>query len=162
MQLQNLTKTTTRRRKRLGRGYTGGHYSGKGLNGQKARSGVSRAHTFEGGRTPLARQLPKNKGMKSLQRNRAEVNLGDLKNFAAKATIDVNALRAAKLVPNGTRWVKILSHGDIAQPLTIRVQAISEAAKKKLEAAGGAFHPIVTPSKLTKKQQKKRDQATKA
>ena len=161
MQLQKLAKTT-RKRKRIGRGYYGGHYSGKGLNGQKARSGVSRAHTFEGGRTPLARQLPKIKGMKSLQRNRAEVNLGDLKNFTAKTTVDVAALRAAGLVPNRTRYVKILAEGDVAQALTVRVQAISAEAKKKLEAAGGKFHPIITPSKLTKKQQKKRDQATKA
>ena len=128
-------------RKRVGRGPGSGHgkTATKGSKGQKARSGGGKAGGFEGGQMPLYRRLPK-RGFLPFggKTEYAIVNLKSLAGFAAGSMIDPDSLVAARLVKNGHRErVKVLGSGDVEHSLTVRVHAISESAKVKIEAKGG-------------------------
>ncbi len=129
-----------KRRKRLGSGESSGKgkTSGKGHKGQKARSGGSIRLGFEGGQMPLIRRLPKrgfnNAAFKTLY---GIVNLDDLNEFADGATVDEAALREQGLVRGTVDGIKILARGELTRKLTITGAKFSEAAKRKIEAAGG-------------------------
>lgn len=128
--------------KRLGCGESSGHgkTSGKGHKGQKARSGGSIRLGFEGGQMPLIRRLPK-RGFNNNQFKLkiGVVNLRDLnEKFEDGATVDEKALRAAGLVRGTLDGVKILAVGDLAKKLTLISVKVSEAAKEKIEKAGGS------------------------
>ena len=87
--------------KRVGRGDSSGHgtYSGRGLKGQKARSGGGVRPGFEGGQLPLIKRLPRKRGFVNIFRTKyAEVNLGQLKRFSAQTEVTPEALREAGLV----------------------------------------------------------------
>jgi large subunit ribosomal protein L15 len=132
---------STHYRKRVGRGIGSGlgGYSGKGGKGQTQRSGGSIRRGFEGGQTPLHRRLPKFGFTNVAFANEFEVvNLGQLERMSG----DVNpeTLKAAKMI-QGTR-VKLLAKGTLKKDLKVRVQKISEAAKKAVEAAGGSVEII--------------------
>jgi large subunit ribosomal protein L15 len=126
--------------KRLGCGESSGHgkTSGKGHKGQKARSGGSLRLGFEGGQMPLIRRIPK-RGFNNANftTTYAPVNLAELE--ALNLTeIDQAALRKAGLVNGNWDGVKILGGGDITKKFTVKCHAISESARKKIEAAGGS------------------------
>lgn len=129
-----------RRRKRVGRG-TGsgkGNTSGRGNKGAGARSGTKHRPWYEGGQMPLAMRLRK-VGFRNPFRKPAEiVNLKDLERFGAGALVDARALKEAGLVRRTEGPVKVLGYGEIRTALTLRVHAISAAARQKLEAAGGS------------------------
>ncbi len=131
----------TRRRRRVGRGPGSGlgKTSGKGHKGQKARSGGGKAGGFEGGQMPLYRRLPKRGFVPFGGRSEyAVVNLEALGGFAEGAVVDPAALADAGLLKRAQRdRVKILGDGDIAHALTVRAHAVSESARKKIEARGG-------------------------
>lgn len=140
MQVHEFT-VQRKRRKRVGRGIGSrrGTYSGRGIKGQKARAGARVRPGFEGGRTPLVQRLPKRRGFRSPHPKAAIVNLGMLAlRFPSGTTITRAALVRAGLAPAGRQPIKILSNGDIHQPLTIQGLAVSASAKAKIEAAGGA------------------------
>ena len=129
------------RRKRVGRGPGSGHgkTATKGHKGQKARSGGGKVGGFEGGQMPLYRRLPKRgflpPGGKT---GYAVVNLKSLLAFEASATVDPDGLAEAGLLKNSERArVKILGTGNVVHALTVRVHAVSEPARAKIEAAGG-------------------------
>jgi large subunit ribosomal protein L15 len=130
-----------RRSKKIGRGPGSGHgkTSGKGHKGQKARSGGGKTGGFEGGQMPLYRRLPKRGFLPHGGKTRyAIVNLKALAGFAANAVVDPDALVAAGLIRRSDRdQVKILAEGDLAQALTVKAHAVSEAARTKIEAKGG-------------------------
>lgn len=136
------------RRKIVGRGPGSGHgkTSTKGHKGHKARSGGGKAGGFEGGQMPLYRRLPKRGFLppgSSGKEPGAVVNIKSLGSFAANATVDPDALVAAGLLKKRDRVrVKLLGEGDVAHGLTVRVHAISEAAKTKIEAKGGRVELI--------------------
>ena len=137
-----------KRRKRVGRGPGSGHgkTSTKGSKGHKARSGGGKVGGFEGGQMPLYRRLPKRgffpPGGKT---EYAVVNLKSLATFGASTTIDPEGLVKAGLVKNGERSrVKLLGTGDVAHALTVRVHAVSESARGKIEAAGGRIELLPT------------------
>jgi large subunit ribosomal protein L15 len=144
MRLHNLAPRpgAKKRRKRLGSGESSGlgKTSGKGHKGQKARSGGSIRLGFEGGQMPLIRRLPKrgfnNTAFKTVY---AVVNLEALESFDDGATIDEAVLRKAGLVRGTIDGVKILARGEITKKLTITGAKCSEAAKRKIEAAGGTI-----------------------
>jgi large subunit ribosomal protein L15 len=130
------------RRKRLGCGESSGHgkTSGKGHKGQKARSGGSIRPGFEGGQMPLFRRLPKrgfsNAAFKTVY---GIVNLDELeKRFDAGAAINEKLLRGAGLVRGKLDGIKILGRGEITKAFHIEADAISTAAKEKIEKAGGS------------------------
>ena len=134
----------TRNRKRIGRGPGSGtgEQSGKGVKGQKARTGHHGARIgFEGGQMPMQRRLPK-RGFKNHFRVEAfAVNLGHLcERF--DDVVDVEAMKGAGMVPRTAPIVKVLAEGDVTKKLTVRAHKFSAAAKAKLEQAGGVAEVI--------------------
>jgi large subunit ribosomal protein L15 len=136
---------STKRKKRVGRGRSSGHgkTSTRGHKGQKARSGGAIRPGFEGGQMPLHRRLPK-KGF-SNDRFRivyAVYNVERLaETFEDGAVINEESLRAKNLLKGrrGAKWdgIKILADGEITKKFTIEVDKISDAAREKIEKAGG-------------------------
>ena len=144
MRLHNLSPRpgAKKRRKRLGSGESSGtgKTSGKGHKGQKARSGGSIRLGFEGGQMPLIRRLPKRGFNNAAFKLRiAVVNLDDLNEFADGATVDEAALRKEGLVRGTIDGVKILARGELKKKVTITGAKFCEAAKRKIEAAGGTI-----------------------
>ena len=135
-----------RPRKRVGRGPASGtgKTSAKGHKGQKARSGGGKAGGFEGGQMPLYRRLPKRGFLPHGGKTEyAVVNVKKLASVTANATVDPDALVGAGLIKKSDRArVKLLGDGDVAHGLTVRVHAVSESAKEKIEAKGGRVELI--------------------
>lgn len=131
---------TKKNRKRRGRGIAAGQgkTGGFGTKGSGSRAGRGGKLYFEGGQLPLVRRLAVKRGFNNV--NRVEysvVNVVDLGNFEAGATVDTEALMVMGLVKNDFQPVKILGNGELDRALTVRADAFSEAAKAKIEAAGG-------------------------
>ena len=126
--------------KRVGRGDGSGHgtYSGRGLKGQKARSGGGVRPGFEGGQLPLIKRLPRKRGFTPIFRTQyAEVNVGRLNEFSAETEVTPQLLWQAGLVKPRNRPVKILGEGELRRPLSVTAHRFSASAKRKIEAAGG-------------------------
>ena len=125
--------------KRIGRGHGSGQgkTAGKGHKGQKARAGKGMRVGFEGGQMPLQRRIPKRGFNNIFAKKVVSVNVGTLNKFEDGAVVDVAALVEAGVVKNSFDSVKILSNGNLTKKLTVKVSAYSEAAKAKIEAAGG-------------------------
>ena len=131
--------------KRIGRGPASGQgkTAGKGHKGQKARAGRGMQVGFEGGQMPLQRRLPKRGFVNIFAKNIVTVNVGTLNaKFDDGAVIDVEALKAAGIIKNGFDGVKILSSGELTKKFTVKANAYSNAAKEKIEAAGGKAEVI--------------------
>ncbi|MGI8956894.1 MAG: 50S ribosomal protein L15 [Chthoniobacterales bacterium] len=126
--------------KRLGIGESSGHgkTSGKGHKGQKARSGGSIRLGFEGGQMPLIRRLPK-RGFNNaaFKKHYALVNLDDLNEFKAGTVINEQMLRDANYIRGKVVGLKVLGRGDLKHSLTIEADKVSDAAREKIEKAGG-------------------------
>jgi large subunit ribosomal protein L15 len=143
MRLEDLRPApgAKRRRKRVGRGPASGHgkTSTKGHKGHKARSGGGKAGGFEGGQMPLYRRLPKRGFLPHGGKvEYAVVNLKSLAGFGANAVVDPDALVTAGVIKKRDRTrVKLLGEGELEHGLTVRVHAVSESAKAKVEARGG-------------------------
>jgi len=134
-----------RARKRVGRGNSSGHgtYSGRGLKGQKSRSGNKVRPGFEGGQLPLIKRLPRKRGFTNIFRTEYSiVNLGRLNIFAPGSEVTPEKLLSAGLVKSLRRPIKILANGEISQPITIKANKFSAAAKAKIEAAGGKVEEV--------------------
>ncbi|HZK20942.1 MAG TPA: 50S ribosomal protein L15 [Oscillospiraceae bacterium] len=142
MKLHELSPTQGSKKsvKRIGRGAGSGwgKTSGKGHKGQKARAGKGSYPGFEGGQMPLQRRLPKRGFVNIFRKEFAVVNLSDLeKNFDDGSVIDIDALLGSGLIKKELDGVKILANGDLSKKFTVKVNAYSETAKNKIEAAGG-------------------------
>jgi len=136
---------STRNRKRIGRGPGSGtgEQSGKGVKGQKARTGHHGARIgFEGGQMPMQRRFPK-KGFKNPFRKEIfAVNVGALDKRFSDGTVDLAALQGAGMVPRTSHTLKILGEGDLTKKLTVKANAFSTSAKEKIEKAGGTVEVI--------------------
>lgn len=133
---------TKRPRKRKGRGIAAGQgkTAGYGTKGQSARSGRGGNLYFEGGQLPLVRHLPIKRGFRNPRRiEYAVVNVGALNRFEAGTVIDVATLVVSGLARDDGRPVKVLGNGNLDRALLLRVDACSEKARTKIEAAGGTF-----------------------
>jgi len=143
MQLHDLKPRPGARHrvKRLVCGESSGHgkTSGKGHKGQKARSGGSIRPGFEGGQMPLIRRLPK-RGFNnaSFRVNYAVVNLGELNSFESGARVDEEALRKLGLIRGRFAGLKVLARGELTKSLTVEADKFSEAARQRIEQAGGS------------------------
>ncbi len=144
MKLNTLVKTNFSKM-RVGRGIGSGKgkTSGRGVKGQKSRSGVA-IKSFEGGQMPLYRRLPK-RGFKRIhRRNIAIINLSDLENFIknkkikSEDEINMKYLIDKKIIKNKFNKLKILGNGEVKNKLKINTDFISKSAKEKIEKAGGA------------------------
>lgn len=148
MNLSNLKPAngSVKKVKRIGRGQGSGHggTSTRGNKGAGQRSGNKKRRGFEGGQMPLQRRLPKF-GFKNLFRREYEViNLSRLQEFADKyqlAAIDHETLVKHGIIRKKDR-VKILGTGELKTKLDIKANAVSEAAKKAIEAAGGTVNLV--------------------
>ena len=132
-------KGATKRKKRIGRGEGSGTgvTAGRGHKGQKSRSGKKIHPSFEGGQMRLMRRLPKRGFTNIFKKTYQVVNLEDLQDWDKEITIDPESLLAKHLIRKASDLVKILGDGEISQPVTVKVHAISAAARQKIEAAGG-------------------------
>jgi large subunit ribosomal protein L15 len=135
----------TRNRKRIGRGPGSGtgEQSGKGVKGQKARSGHHGARLgFEGGQMPMQRRFPK-KGFKNPFRKEVfAVNVGAIEKRFPAGTVDLAVLQGAGMVPRTRATVKILGEGDLTKKFTVKATAFSASAKEKIEKAGGTAEVV--------------------
>lgn len=141
LNLSNLSDQGKRKnRKRVGRGPGSGHgkTSTKGHKGYRARSGTPRRYGFEGGQTPLSRRLPKVGFNHQTRFPYAIVNLMRLeKHFEDGAEVTSESLVEKGLVREARMGVKVLGTGELTKKLKLKVNFISEGARKKIEAAGG-------------------------
>ena len=131
--------------KRIGRGAGSGQgtTAGKGHKGQKARAGRGMRPGFEGGQMPLQRRVPKRGFVNIFGKEFSIVNVSALdQSFEDGAVVDIDALIEKGLVKKVLDGVKILGNGEISKKLTVQVNAYSEAAKQKIEAAGGKAEVI--------------------
>ncbi|MDZ7642354.1 MAG: 50S ribosomal protein L15 [Desulfurivibrio sp.] len=142
MNLSNLSPHPGSRKpkKRLGRGPGSGRgkTAGRGHKGYKARSGSGVKPGFEGGQMPLQRRIPKRGFRNPFRKQFTVVNVKELNRFAAGSVIDKVALQAAGLISSSDKAVKVLATGELAVALTVSVDQVSEAARGKIEAAGGS------------------------
>ena len=145
MKLNTLVKTNSSKI-RVGRGIGSGKgkTSGRGVKGQKSRSGVA-IKSFEGGQMPLYRRLPK-RGFKPIIRKKiAIINISDIESFIknkkikAQDEINIKILTEKKLINKKYNKLKILGNGEIKDKLKIKTDFISESAKSKIETAGGVI-----------------------
>ena len=124
--------------KRLGRGHAAGQgkTSGRGVKGQKARSGGFHKVGFEGGQMPLQRRLPKVGFNSRKARLSAELRLHEI-DLVEGDTVDLLALKRARLVPSFAEKVKIIDSGKVTSKKTIKGLAVTPGARKAIETAGG-------------------------
>ncbi len=151
MRLNTISdKTGARReRKRVGRGIGSGigRTGGRGMNGQKSRSGVA-INGFEGGQMPLYRRLPKRGFAKPNRLDWNEVNLGrvqaaiDAKKLNAKKLIDLDALMAAGLIGKARDGVRLLGKGELTAKAKFAVNHATKAAAAAVDKAGGSIEIV--------------------
>ena len=140
MQLNTLKPAAGSRKtgKRVGRGIGSGlgKTCGRGHKGQKSRSGGFHKVGFEGGQMPLQRRLPKVGFNSRMAKHSAEVRLTELAKIA-DATVTIEALIAANIVPAATKKAKVIASGEISKAVTLKGVAATKGAKAAIEAAGG-------------------------
>ena len=131
---------------RVGRGIGSGKgkTSGRGVKGQKSRSGVA-IKSFEGGQMPLYRRLPK-RGFNPLKKEKIAIlnlekiqNLIDSKRINADTKIDLEILKKANIISKSYSKIKILGTGEIKSKINLNADYISKSAKEKLEKGGGTI-----------------------
>lgn len=133
------------KRKRVGRGDGSGHgsYSGRGLKGQKSRSGGGVRLGFEGGQLPLIRRLPRKRGFTNIFKEEFSiVNVANLQRFAPNTEVTPEEMRKVGLIKSLKQGVKILGNGELDRPLVVKASKFSATAEKKISAAGGKIERI--------------------
>lgn len=141
MDLSNLkpaegSKHSNNFRRGRGHGSGNGKTAGKGHKGQKARSGAPRPG-FEGGQMPLYRRIPKRGFTNRNTKEIVAINVSVLEKFDNDTEVTVATLIENGIIKNPRDGVKILGNGELTKKLTVKVNAFSESAKAKIEAAGG-------------------------
>jgi len=141
MKLNELSppKGSRRARKRVGRGVGSGKgkTAGRGTKGYNSRSGGGVRPGFEGGQMPLHRRLPKRGFTNIFKKKIAVINVRDLVKFESGTVVDEAALVSAGLVKGRRDGIKLLGHGEIKTPLTIKVNMLSKSAREKIIESGG-------------------------
>ncbi len=165
LNLSNLQPAQPRKeRKRVGRGLGSGkgRYSGRGIKGQKSRSGSHMMRAgFEGGQMPLSMRVPKLRGNTSadampvgpFRTYSQPVNLRDLERFEVGDEVTPETLKAKGLIRSVRKDVKLLGIGELTKKLSITVHGASATAREKVEAAGGTLTLLKEP-KVKKRKRK--------
>ena len=134
--------TKAPKRKGRGTGTGNGTTAGRGMNGQKSRSGGGVRLGFEGGQMPLYRRIPK-RGFTNIWGTEYTVlNVSDLNRFEAGSTVTPETLKEAGLAKQVKDGIKILGGGDLEKGLTVQANKFSKTAVEKIEAAGGKAEVI--------------------
>ena len=143
----NTTSKVKIKKIRVGRGIGSGKgkTSGRGVKGQKSRSGVA-IKSFEGGQMPLFRRLPK-RGFNSLNKNKVAIlnlkkiqALIDKKAISETDILNLETLKKLKIVGNNFNKMKILGSGELKSKINISIDFISNSAKEKLEKSGSKIN----------------------
>jgi large subunit ribosomal protein L15 len=168
LNLSNLKPAQARRnRKRIGRGLGSGkgRYSGRGLKGQKSRSGSHKMRPgFEGGQNPLYMRLGKLRGGSAdampvgpHRTSTAPVNVATLEErFDAGAEVTPESLVEKGVLKNTKTDVKILGNGELKKKLSVTAHAVSASAREKIEAAGGTITLLREPKQRFPKRRAER------
>ena len=140
-ELSNLKppKGSRKARKRVGRGPGSGtgKTAGRGQKGQKARAASKKKPGFEGGQMPLQKRLPKYGFTSRIGRTTAEVRLHEL-NLVEGDVVDLESLKAADLIKDDVKRVRVFLSGEIGRAVNVRGVAVTKGAKAAIEAAGGS------------------------
>ncbi len=168
LSLSTLKPAQKRRsRKRIGRGLGSGkgRYSGRGIKGQKSRSGSHQMRPgFEGGQMPLYMRLGKQPGSTSKdampigphRTHTVGVNVSELERvFDDGAEVTIEDLAEKRLIRNTRTDVKILGNGDLTKKLTVTAHLFSKSAAEKIEAAGGTANALRPPREERKSKRRK-------
>src|SRR5688572_19141068 len=142
------TPGSVHKKKRIARGNSSGHgtYAGRGIKGQKSRSGPDLRIGFEGGQIPLVRALSRKRGFNNRFRIEYEViNVGQLASLPANSEVTADSLRTAGIVKSNHMPVKILGDGELKTALNVEAHKFSASARAKIESAGGKVTEL-TPS----------------
>ena len=162
--LNTLTSLgTSKNRKRVGRGIGSGtgKTAGRGHKGQKSRSGGSIARGFEGGQMPLQQRIPKFGFSSRVNRGSKEINL---KNISNMTEVNLDTLKANRIISKATKKVKIFGICELSQPMNITGINVTKGSKKSIEKAGGTIVPVELKAtkekflKITKKTDKRNSQ----
>jgi large subunit ribosomal protein L15 len=163
--LKPAQKRTARKRVGRGMGSGKGRYAGRGLKGQKSRSGSHKMRAgFEGGQMPLYMRLGKQPGATSkdampigpFRTHSQGVNVRDLERvFDAGAEVTPEALKATRLIRSIRVDVKILGEGELTKKLVVSAHGFSKVAREKIEAAGGSATLLREPKLKKRKRGKK-------
>jgi len=146
----NPGATRPKKRKARGPGSGKGKTAGRGIKGQKSRSGVA-INAYEGGQMPLYQRLPKRGFNKPNRKSFAVVNLGAIEQFIAAGKLDAanaiteDALVASGLVRRKRDGIRVLAKGEIAASVTLQVSGASKSAVEAVEKAGGRVE-IIAPA----------------
>jgi large subunit ribosomal protein L15 len=167
LNLSNLKPAQARKdRKRIGRGLGSGkgRYSGRGIKGQKSRSGSNKMPAgFEGGQMPIDMRVGKLRGNTSadampigpFRTYNQPVNIGDLEQrFEVGSEVTPDALKAAGLVRKLSVDIKVLGEGELTKKLSVTAHSFSRTAVEKIEAAGGTVTRLREPIERKKKRHK--------
>ena len=169
--LQPAQERVTRKRVGRGPGSGKGKFSGRGVKGQKSRSGSHKMRAgFEGGQMPIYMRIGKQRGPTSkdampigpFRTETVPVNLRDLDRFDAGDEVTPESLVEKRLIKNTKTDVKLLGTGEIAKKLVVRVHAISASAREKIEAAGGTVELLRPPKERKVRHHKAKVEATEA
>jgi len=127
-----------RARKRVGRGTSSGHGKtcGRGHKGQRSRKSPDVPAGFEGGQMPIARRLPKFGFKSRVARMTAEVRTDALAKVQGEI-VDLDSLRAARLVGSGIRRVKVIAAGELERAVVVKGLGVTRGARAIIEGAGG-------------------------
>jgi large subunit ribosomal protein L15 len=139
-------KTGSKKRpRRLGRGIAAGQGAscGKGMRGQKSRSGTGTKPGFEGGQMPLYRRIPKLKHFTVINpKEFTIINVSKLATLPANSEVTLDSLMKVGIVTTNDGGLKILGDGDLSVALTVKAAAFSGSARQKIEAAGGSCEVV--------------------
>ncbi|MGD2030168.1 MAG: 50S ribosomal protein L15, partial [Desulfobacterales bacterium] len=119
-----------------------GKTAGRGTKGYNSRSGGGVRPGFEGGQMPLHRRLPKRGFTNIFKKKIAVINIRDLSKFESGSIVDEAALVRMGLVKGRRDGIKLLGHGEIETPLTIKINMLSKSAREKIIQAGGKVEVV--------------------
>ncbi|MCK4635502.1 MAG: 50S ribosomal protein L15 [Candidatus Moranbacteria bacterium] len=141
MQIHELKTKDRKTSKRIGRGGCRGTYSGRGMNGQKSRSGGNVDPLFEGGRPSLIQRMKKLRGFKSIHPKKNVITLSDLENnFSEEETVSPISLMEKKMVRKRylRDGIKVVATGELSKKLVFSGDILlSKGARESIEKAGG-------------------------
>ncbi len=140
-------KKARRQRRRRGRGDGSGRgtYSGKGLKGQKSRSGKGPRPGFEGGQLPLIKRLPERRGFTNIfKKYYSLVKVGDLEGLDVEGQITPEVMLKMKLVKNLKLPVKVLGNGELTRSVNVLAHKYTGSARQKIQSAGGVVEVITS------------------
>lgn len=152
MKYHELDSTSTKTRKRVGRGISagGGKTAGRGTKGQNSRTGGGTRLGFEGGQNSLMSRVPKLPGFTSRRKSSQTISLSDIDRIKG-STVDNALLHSSHVVEKIDTPVRVVNSGEIKSKKTVSLQAASPNAVKAIEKAGGSFSVVATPRARSKK-----------